>query len=282
MSNMNSFFDELVEAKKAMEALPTVIVERDRAKGELEVTLRRLDDAYNGQRNLESDLDILRRELAAKEAELAQATFREGEVRSQLEMLVGTFKSVVGDASAAIDLVTPKPEPDPIDNRYDAGPLADPVGQEHNGGGSEPYAPFASTTTGTTETADMSVTDIPNWRKPEVSEAPTSFASAVASEANGSSTTQNASPSGSNGSEVTQSNSGPTVSSTDAQSPIATPNANAMDNGGSAQSSAPASQPEPEPYWKKPDGITWRQWQNQGNKLPWWSHCDDFALDSTY
>ena len=250
MSNMNSFFDELVEAKKAMEALPTVSAERDRAKGELEVTLRRLDEAYNVQLNFESDIDILRRELAAKEAELAQATFREGEVRSQLEMLVGTFKSVVGDASAAIDLVTPK-APEPV-----AEPTptpADPVGQEPNGGDNTPYAPFASTTTGTTETDATSVTDIPNWRTPQVE-------------------------------EVTQSNSGPTVSSmADGSAPANwEEEIRTMESGTAANAGVTASQPEPEPYWKKPDGITWRQWQNQGNELPWWSHSADFALDNTH
>ena len=107
-------FAELLAGAQAVQERPTILAERDRAKAELEAANDRLNEYRTWHDDMARQINDLKAAADAKEAELAQATFRESQVRTQLEMLVDAFKTVVGDAQAAVELVTPKPEPVPV------------------------------------------------------------------------------------------------------------------------------------------------------------------------
>lgn len=110
-TNMSSFFDELVEAKRAVESLPIVQSQLDELNSKHLELANDHQNALDHADQLQRVIDAQKAELAEKEAALSDATFRESGVRAQLEMLVGTFKTVIGEASSAVDLVEPKPLP---------------------------------------------------------------------------------------------------------------------------------------------------------------------------
>ena len=106
----HSLFAELLEGAKALEERPTLIADRDKAKAESDFHKARLDEYKIWHDDMSKQIADLKATIEAKEADLVQATFRESQVRSQLEMLVGAFKTVVGEAQAAVELVEP-PKP---------------------------------------------------------------------------------------------------------------------------------------------------------------------------
>src|SRR5690242_9505161 len=112
-NSVNAVFNAFVEAQKAMQRLPEVEAELARKAGELQVTYEKLGNAYDVEDKLNRELAEMRNLLAAREAELAQATFRETEARGKLDTLVSVLKGTVDEATAAIDLVQPPKQPEP-------------------------------------------------------------------------------------------------------------------------------------------------------------------------
>ena len=118
--NTHGLFAELLAGAKAVQELPQVIAERDTAKSEVEFHKGRLSDTQKELDSARETLAAYDRRVQDLEAELAQSTFREQEVRTKLETLVTSFKNVIGEVKAAADLANelvevpaPAPQPEP-------------------------------------------------------------------------------------------------------------------------------------------------------------------------
>jgi uncharacterized membrane protein len=118
--NTHGLFAELLAGAKAVQELPQVIAERDRANVELEFQKDRVRDTQVALDKANAAITEQSLRIQALEAELAQSTFREQEVRTKLESLVASFKSVIGEVKAAAELANelvepvPAPQPEPV------------------------------------------------------------------------------------------------------------------------------------------------------------------------
>ena len=102
MAAFTSAFGSVAKVKELEAKIADLSADRDHAYSDATSAHERAD-------RITADNDTLRSRLAELEAALNDATFREGEVRGKLEMLVSTFKSVVGEAQAAVELIEPPP-----------------------------------------------------------------------------------------------------------------------------------------------------------------------------
>jgi hypothetical protein len=151
--NTTGLFAELLAGAEAVKERPSLIAERDKALSDVKFHQERLGQFREAHDTMSARIAELEAALATKEAELAQSTFREQEVGNKLQALVTSFKHVIGEVKSAADLASelvaePEPvkeqapvnttppaptwetitiTPDPIDNRYTAGPTEDSV-----------------------------------------------------------------------------------------------------------------------------------------------------------
>lgn len=151
-SRTQGLFAELLEGARALEERPALeakIADAQSARDYAMATAKFAEERYAA---LAADYDRIKAELATKEAELAQATFREKEAGDKLEVLVDAFKSVSRKVNESVELVAPEPKPE-----LESMPAPTPV---------------ADTSTTSTTAGEVS-TDLPGtypWNKPEVTE----------------------------------------------------------------------------------------------------------------
>lgn len=276
MSNMNSFFDELVEAKKAMERLPTVERQLSFALGEASVTRDRLDKAFQSNDELRLEIETLYSTLRAKEIALADATFRESEVRTKLEMLVGTFKTVVGEAQAAVELIEPKPEPVvqaiPIQAEGDDGDFVPlDVGNAHLD-----QQPIQNSGVNTTAPSESFSDSSGSFVDTDTALRPSGESDTNPTQADGSgqsSNTTTSMPTTPSTSESTwhgyQREADPITASATVEPETSTAPIPAV-----STDSSPPEPAAPRPYWLKPDRLSWAEWITSGNEYPQWINAD--------
>lgn len=236
-SNVGAVFAAFVEAQKAMQRLPEAEAELARKAGELQVTYDRLQAQFEANDKLMAKLNDLQSALAAKEAELAQATFRETEARGKLDTLVSVLKGTVDEATAAIDLVQPpkqqetepapvNPAPDPDFGFYgeQSAPTTPPSAPADTDGSNSPVSSAPSDGGGEVDIPGVYHHSIGFVHEtPEAARSPEEFpTTATGSESNGSPPTQSAAPYANKG------------------------------------------------YWEKPDGMTWQAWAAGGGNVPYW------------
>lgn len=305
-SDINNVFNAFVEAQKAMNELPEVKRELERVTGEGHVTRGRLEDAWRANDDLVNKLAEMQAALAAKEAALDTATFRASETQSKLDMLLGSFKAVIGEAGAAIELAEPpppvvEPEATTIVQEGDAdylpgdGPSVDSEAANPSAMSAEPnpYEPYGFTET-KVEGTDFTIVE-PNRGEPysfkgESGAGPTlsgyeSVQNWVEESTNSTSDTQETSRYSVGSTEVSTA-AGPFVSSTDEVSPVANPSDGPTYTKGGLiveqENMESAAASPPKPYWLKPDHMTWRDWhENNVGDLPRWINKDDSAYNGT-
>lgn len=83
----NTVFEAFIEADKAMKELPAIREELATTQFELATVKKHSDDLAYDLMCRERDLEQIKAALAAREAELASATFREQEIRAKHEAL---------------------------------------------------------------------------------------------------------------------------------------------------------------------------------------------------
>lgn len=283
MSNdaVNNVFNAFVEAQRAMQRLPEAEAELAKAKGELGVTYDKLDRAYMGQSNLQDEIYRLRDELAAKEAALSDATFREEQTRNQLQMLVGTLKSVVGEAHAAVELVEP-PKPEPVVEAVSVDPNAGSVSAASGTdtqGLSRDIPPAGQGGTEPSGDVDWRAQRDANPTQADSTSGMTTTSAGIGGSEPYSPFTDGAQPT----SPSTASTSGDSGSATElpgrfpwekeenrnsdpSNVPAPAPTAQTPD----ASTTAPSKPYAGRAYWHKPDSMTWAEWMSKGgDKAPW-------------
>ncbi len=213
---MSSFFDEMLEAAKAKEALPTIQSERDHAIARTQFLEERVTEI--------GDINIqLQNRINKLEADLAQATKSSTSHKEHLDLLLDEVRKAMGQVAVATDIVDPKPEPEVVEL---PNPLS--VGEV---GQSDP-------TTGGV---------ISPWSSAVFVE-PTSSPGNDPSTATG---------------EATQSPSGQSEANPTVQQP--TPD---LQGSSSVSTDKPS---DPKPYWLKPSNLTWGEWKERGNDVPYWA-----------
>jgi len=229
--NTHGLFAELLAGAKAVQELPQIIAERDIAKSDVEFQKGRLSQTQTELDKANAALTEQELRIKALEAELAQATFRETEVRAKLETLVSSFKNVIGEVKAAAELATelveptPAPQPEPVavapETQYNLEHVISPF-VDANVSPSGSYDATSGTTQGLTGDTTPSTSV----------EQPSSLF------------TQTSPPS-----DTTESGSDTTE----------TPFVGAL-----------PPDPINKPYWEKPTNTTWREWINSGGeRAPW-------------
>lgn len=113
-SRTQGLFAELLEGARALEERPGLeakIADAEAASARANAAAKFAEERYAA---LAADYDRIKAELAAKEAELAHATFREKEAGDKLAVLVGAFKSVNREINETVELVAPEPKSEPV------------------------------------------------------------------------------------------------------------------------------------------------------------------------
>jgi hypothetical protein len=294
-NGINEVFNAFVEAQKAMQRLPEAEADLARAKGELAVTYNRLDAAWAEGDRLNGKIAEVSTALSDSEAALRDATFREQQLRDKLEMLLGAFKGVIGEASAAVELVEPKPEP-VAEVTSEPEPASD---ANETAGGMSPSTSHDSTEWkhdfySPEHEAGVTIPDPTNrysdgvnpgtplpgtfpWQKsPGVGEVPTSSDATPVTEASAGSTARSDFQHGSNYNE------GATVTPPSHPTPVDSTTGTTTTSESSDDSNQ-SSPPTPRPYWEKPSNITWFDWRAAGNDIPLWCrHSSDDQLKSIF
>jgi len=264
-SQVNDVFNAFVEAQKAMQRLPEAEAELARAKGEQEVTRQRLEQEWTQHDRTKEVLSATQSELSAKEAALRDATFREQQLRDQLSMLVSTFKAVVGEATAAVELVEPKPEPvtepSPGISETDQS-VYHPIPTDGAVSGNDP----APTVDGSQTASAASATDLPGTFQPGSGFRP-------------------------DNEDLAYIPYGFDKPKEETVTPPENPTPAASIGGTTTTSEASAGFDSPRhpksnanrPYWEKPSNVTWFDWYTSGGDLaPWCRHSTDDQLKSIF
>ncbi len=241
---MSSFFDEMLEAAKAKEALPTIQAERDHAISRQQFLEQRVEHLGNMVAQLQSQLD-------AKEVALRDATKSATSNKGNLDLLLDEVRKAMGQVMVATDIVDPKPvEPEVVE-------LPNPLGTGQS-----------AQTTGGDTSRPTTVAD--DGREYYVQQPP--FVDPTSSTGNGPSTGIG---------EATQTPSG----QSDAN-PTVTPSAPAQDSPAPTTTASPTDastspfKPDPKPYWLKPSNLTWGEWKERGNDVPYWASDDADVMNT--
>lgn len=107
VDRMGSLFNDFLAAAEAIKERPQLeakVREAEANRDRADASARFMEERYN---NLAADYDAIKAKLAVLEADLAQATFRETEVRNKLEAVVSVLKDTMSEAKAAVELVEP-------------------------------------------------------------------------------------------------------------------------------------------------------------------------------
>ena len=247
-SATHGLFAELLEGAKALEERPTILAERDNAKREAEQHKGTVDQYKQWHEDMATQIAQLKEALANKEADLDHATFREGQVRAQLEMLVGAFKTVVGEAQAAVELVEPKPAADVAV----ATEVTQSAAVPFQGDTASQVKDSNDTSGSNTVTGNLTATEQPDTVQ---------AAGTVSNGGNGASDPFATNPASSEpSSQAAGTDTAPTGNSADTNQAQGNPNAKA--------------------YWNKPTSETWRSWTASGGERPHW--VEDAQLDTVY
>ena len=108
-NNHAELFNGLLEAGRALEELPLVKAELDRIKGDLTVAEGMIDEQASTLSAKVDEIARLTRELAAREAELASATFRAEQSQKALDTIRG-YLDFNSDRMGAVDASVGQPQ----------------------------------------------------------------------------------------------------------------------------------------------------------------------------
>jgi uncharacterized coiled-coil protein SlyX len=273
--HVNAVFTAFVEAQKAMDRLP----ELEAKLAVAEQTAQHLNTAVDHHKatidDREATIEALNTKVASLEAALAQATFREKEVRDQRQVLLDAVRGIVKEVTETTALVDPPPLPvetTASPPTEDSVPL-DPTPHSTSGpsGGSvavsvqsDPAIP----TGGPTGPASITGDGWPSYDSGSVGQS----ASDPTGPGSVATTGEPISPSTA---EATRNSDGPFASSTAGQSTSAVSAEATPAEASSTQQSASSADTRviaspPKDYWLKPSSMTWRQWQSYGNLIPHW------------
>ena len=265
MAAFTSAFGSVAKVKELEAKIADLSADRDHAYSDATSAHERAD-------RITADNDTLRSRLAELEAALNDATFREGEVRGKLEMLVSTFKSVVGEAQAAVELIepTPVPEPPPM-------AVADPV----IGNPTEPATLEASQTS---ETSNGN-----GWQSKIAEKAFGNYEDQATSNPTPTVSVDDHGLSATSSSVETDETSASMVlrpfsaSSTTPPDTPAPPSSTESPATPSDTASSPSDTKKHwnrSAFWEKPELMSWNEWYSGGGLLPNWLDPNTLYLDN--
>jgi hypothetical protein len=271
-------FAELLEGANALAQRPTLIAEKDQAIAEAKAAHDRAESFANRLWQREAEISDLKAKLEEKEAALAQATFQHSELGSKLSLVASVLKDVMGNATAAMELVEPpKPEPELV--------IGEPVTVE----GVKTYDPDPTPSTEASQSSDTNLGSTTTNSEKQVGgpvDLPGTFIHSegfIETKVGEHSIIEPTRGEPFVTSPEDQSASGPTASSMDAPSAVAAPATGSSSADTPAVNSTAASLPKP--YWEKPKDEEWFSWAKAGNDVaPWvtfnWDEND--ALKRAY
>lgn len=246
MSNTKAseLFNVFVEAQNALNELPEIREKHAKLQADHEAAEKLIEELDQAKRQREADIADLQAKLSAKEAELAQATFRERSVTSALE----TVRGIIGGAV-----------PQSASNEPSVGHSAPEVTQPQGERAADP-TPSVEPQHVTVSTSSAAASDTANG----VGE--TDGQRAMGESVH--------SPSG-------ETSHTPAPSTTAGETNAETGNNATGESTPTASETGHASHaPMDTRYWHKPRTMTYREWQAQGGEVPEWissAQLDDVA-----
>lgn len=169
--NVGNFVHDLVEMAKAMETLPQVQEELDRAKSQIENYAKQVQDRELSIINYKDQIEALNAKVRSLEVERDDASFRVMEAEDLNHVILNLARSASIDLAAMISkLDPPKPEPEKIEEQAvqfpNEGQLGDKFSSDPTvGTGQQETAvhsiPVASQDAGTIGTGTTSVEEAP-------------------------------------------------------------------------------------------------------------------------
>lgn len=235
MSNTSAsaVFEAFIEASKALEELPAVKIQLANITSDRDGALHQLEAAESVIKSHEDEIAALKAQLEAKEASLADATFRHKEVSGALDNIKSVLSSLVPPTPVVVTPIEASPAPEPAT-------LGESVSTP-----STEVSPSSSAISTSVETQDT----VPGANEQDQRAFPPDYRP---------SHTELSNPSA-----VTGTNSGTSPSAIDetAASPV---------SASTPTTSTPEPRHDNEAYWLKPDSMTWDQWALLGGQpAPW-------------
>jgi len=140
--HVGNFVTDLVEMAKAMETLPQVQAELDRAKADNESLHSAVQAREEAIARYKAEIDALNAKIRDTEAQRDDAEYRFLDLDDKASKVLGVLKSIVATANTAHDTLSPpKPQPEPTPE-----PTPEPVSVQPT------PTPAPSITTGSTAT----------------------------------------------------------------------------------------------------------------------------------
>lgn len=140
--NVGNFVHDLVEMAKAMETLPQVQAELERANTQIEQYAKQVQEREIAIIDYKAKIEELQSKVRATEAERDDAELRFLDLEEKVHLVIGTLSHVgelVGDVESK--LTPPKPQPEPV---VEAQPQSSGLGQPQGQGESPPISSSTS------------------------------------------------------------------------------------------------------------------------------------------